>query len=323
MPQTDSSPRTQSPAVPPGRSARIDDIEPVIQASAEAARPGRTGRRDFLRAAVSLAAGAALLPPGTGHAAKPVDSAALRAQRLAWAGVRLQLGRDTLFLDPLLDPAVWGPALKDPLVPLDVTDGGRFVLVTHRHPDHFDRVAVRKVLGDTGTLVCAPDTAAAAAAAGFRVRSAPLYEPVLLNDFTATAVPAADGYGDAQVSWVVSGGGRRIIHCGDTLWHGSWWHIGRQFGPFDAAFLPINGARFGWRKPVSDVHAVLTPEQAVAAAVVLGARLLVPIHYGVAASEDYQEVPDAEALLLAAARKRKVNVELARPGEWLSWQPRT
>ncbi|RKH40850.1 MBL fold metallo-hydrolase [Corallococcus sicarius] len=293
-----------------------------FQASAEAARPERTGRRDFLRAAVSLAAGAALLPPGTGRAAKPVDSAALRAQRLAWAGVRLQLGRDTLFLDPLLDPAVWGPALKDPLVPLDVGDGGRFVLVTHRHPDHFDRMAVRKVLGDTGTLVCAPDTAAVAAAAGFRVRSAPLYEPVLLNDFTATAVPAADGYGDNQVSWIVSGGGRRIIHCGDTLWHGSWWHIGRQFGPFDAAFLPINGARFGWRKPVSDVHAVLTPEQAVAAAVVLGARLLVPIHYGVAASEDYQEVPDAEALLLAAARKRKVNVELARPGEWLTWKPR-
>ncbi|ABF92518.1 conserved hypothetical protein [Myxococcus xanthus DK 1622] len=287
------------------------------------ARPSRTGRRDFLRAAVALSAGAVLLPPGTGRATKPVDSAALRAQRLAWAGVRLRLGQDTLFLDPLSDPTVWGAALKDPLVPVDVSDGGRFVLVTHRHSDHFDRVAVRQALGDSGTLVCAPDMAAAASASGFRVRSAPLYEPILLNDFTATAVPAADGYGDPQVSWVVSGGGRRIIHCGDTLWHGSWWHIGRQFGPFDAAFLPINGARFGWRKPVSDVHAVLTPEQAVAAALVLGAKLLVPIHYGLAASEDYQEVPDAEALLLAAARTRKVNVELARPGEWLTWRART
>lgn len=286
-------------------------------------RPSLTGRRDFLRAAVALSAGAVLLPPGTGHATKPVDSTALRAQRLAWAGVRLRLGQDTLFLDPLSDPTVWGAALKDPLVPLDVSDGGRFVLVTHRHSDHFDRVAVRQALGDSGTLVCAPDMAAAASASGFRVRSAPLYEPILLNDFTATAVPASDGYGDPQVSWIVSGGGRRIIHCGDTLWHGSWWHIGRQFGPFDAAFLPINGARFGWRKPVSDVHAVLTPEQAVAAAVVLGAKLLVPIHYGLAASEEYQEVPDAEALLLAAARKRKVNVELARPGEWLTWKART
>ncbi|QSQ12183.1 MBL fold metallo-hydrolase [Myxococcus landrumensis] len=281
-----------------------------------------TGRRDFLRAALSLAAGAVVLPPGLGRAAKPEESTMLRARRLAWAGVQLQLGKDSLFLDPLLDPAVWGPALKDPLVPLEAGDGGRFVLVTHRHPDHFDRMAVRKVLGDTGTLVCSPDTAVVAASAGFRVRTAPLYEPLLLNDFTVTAVPAADGYGDPQVSWVVSGGGRRIIHCGDTLWHGSWWHIGRQLGPFDAAFLPINGARFGWRKPVSDVPGVLTPEQAVAAAAVMEARLLVPIHYGVTSSEDYREVPDAEAQLLAAAKKRKVNVELARPGEWLTWKPR-
>ncbi|MCP3098648.1 MBL fold metallo-hydrolase [Myxococcus sp. K15C18031901] len=287
------------------------------------ARPRLTGRRDFLRAAVALGAGAVWVPPGTSRASPPVDSAALRAQRMAWAGVRLKLGQDTLFLDPLTDPTVWGDALKDPLIPLDVSGGNRFVLVTHRHSDHFDRLAVRQVLGDTGTLVCSPDMATLAAAAGFRVRPAPLYEPLLLNDFTVTAVPAADGYGDPQVSWVVSGGGRRIIHCGDTLWHGAWWHIGRQFGPFDAAFLPINGARFGWRKPASEMHAVLTPEQAVAAAVVLGAKLLVPIHYGVVSTEDYQEVPGVEALLLATARKRKVDVELARPGEWLTWQARS
>jgi L-ascorbate metabolism protein UlaG (beta-lactamase superfamily) len=196
------------------------------------------------------------------------------------------------------------------------------VLVTHRHPDHFDGLAVRKALGGGGSLVCTSDVAAAAADAGFSVRLAGLYEPVLLNEFTAVAVPALDGYGDPQVSWIVSGGGRRVIHCGDTLWHGAWWRIGRQFGPFDAAFLPINGARFGWRKPVSDVPAVMTPEQAVAAAVVLGARLLVPIHYGLVGAESYEEVPHAEASLLEAARKRAVAVEIVRPGNWVTWQPR-
>jgi L-ascorbate metabolism protein UlaG (beta-lactamase superfamily) len=218
---------------------------------------------------------------------------------------------------------VWGPALPDKLVPVEVTEGDRYVVITHRHPDHFDPAAARKALGTAGSVVCSADVAPAVAAAGFKVRSAPLYEPILLGDsFTATAVPAVDGYGDAQVSWVVSGGGRRIIHCGDTLWHGSWWHIGRQLGPFDAAFLPINGARFGWRKPVSDVPAVMTPEQAVAAAVVLGARLLVPIHYGVVGAEGYQEVSLPEAALLRVARERKMAVEIVRPGEWLSWQGR-
>jgi L-ascorbate metabolism protein UlaG (beta-lactamase superfamily) len=274
-------------------------------------------RREFLRL-TTLTAGVSLLPGVVRAEAAPQ----LRAQRLAWAGVKLQLDTSTLFLDPLTNPSVWEGALKEPLIDPEPGSGDRFVLVTHRHPDHFDPAAVRKALGDSGTLVCAPEVAPAGAAAGFKVRVAQHYEPQLLGDFTATSVPAVDGYGDPQVSWVVSGGGRRIIHCGDTLWHGAWWHIGRQLGPFAAAFLPINGARFGWRKPVSDVPAVLTPEQAVAAAVILGARLIVPIHYGVTGAEGYREVPDAAGALISAAAKRNVGVEIVGPGEWLTWKER-
>jgi L-ascorbate metabolism protein UlaG (beta-lactamase superfamily) len=279
-------------------------------------------RRQFLGAGAAFAAALAL-PRAAGALDGPRMAPTLRAQRLAWAGVRLQLPGATLFIDPLTNPDVWGPALTDPLIPIDTTTASRYVLVTHRHPDHFDPATVRRALGDGGVLVCAPETAALAAARGFAPRVATLYEPVLLgDDFVATAVPAVDGYGDPQVSWVVSGGGRRIIHCGDTLWHGAWWHIGRQLGPFDAAFLPINGARFAWRKPYSEVPAVMTAEQAVAAAVVLGARLIVPIHHGVNGAEGYSEQPSPEAALLQAAKRRDVPVELAHPGQWLTWSAR-
>jgi L-ascorbate metabolism protein UlaG (beta-lactamase superfamily) len=248
--------------------------------------------------------------------------AALRAQRLAWAGIRLQLETATLFLDPLLNKDVWGPALKDPLTLAGDATGDRFVVITHRHPDHCDPEAIRQALGDSGTLVYA-STTGVPNVPGVKMRAAALYEPQLLGDFTATAVPAVDGYGDPQVSWIVSAAGKRIIHCGDTLWHGAWWHIGRQFGPFDAAFLPINGARFSWRKPVSDVPAVMTAEQAVAAAVVIGAQLVVPIHYGVVGAEGYAEDPHAEEELLAFARKRHVAVEIVKPGSWLNWRKDT
>lgn len=274
-------------------------------------------RRAFLRTAAGIAAGAILASSRSLRAetAAPI----LSAQRLAWAGIRLQLPTGTLFLDPLIDTNVWGPALKDAMIPVNDATGDRFVLITHRHPDHCDPQAIRAALGDTGTLVYAA-SAGVPSVAGVKLRAAPMYEPLLLGDFTATAVPAVDGYGDPQVSWIVSAGGRRIIHCGDTLWHGAWWQIGRQYGPFDAAFLPINGARFRWRKPYSEVPAVMTAEQAVAAAVVIGARTIVPIHYGMRGAEGYEEDPDAEKELVTFGRERGVGVEIVKPGAWIDWR---
>lgn len=271
-----------------------------------------TTRRRLLQSVLGTAAASMLPSASFGN-----EAPQLRAQRLGWAGVRLQLDGANIYIDPLENEGVWGEALRKPLVQIEAPGQDRFVLVTHRHPDHCDGAAIAKLVGTGGALVAATGTCKVAA--DTRVLNANLYEPQLLGEFTATAVPAADGYGDPQISWIVSGGGRRIIHCGDTLWHGSWWRVGRQYGPFDAAFLPINGARFGWRKPVSDVPAVLTPEQAVAAAKILGAKVLVPIHYGVAPSPEYTEVPDATVKVLAEGKRRGIAVELLEPGQWLTW----
>jgi hypothetical protein len=40
------------------------------------------------------------------------------------------------------------------------------------------------------------------------------------------AVPAVDGFGAYQVSWVVMAGSHKAIHCGDTMNHGYWWDFG-------------------------------------------------------------------------------------------------
>jgi L-ascorbate metabolism protein UlaG (beta-lactamase superfamily) len=274
-------------------------------------------RRQFL----SLCAGAAavaLLPGGHGSAAALADS--LRIQRLAWAGIRLQLPGATLFVDPLINPEAWGAALDDPLIPVGDAVGDTYVLITHAHSDHFDAMAVAAALAKGGSLVHPAGTQPLPIPHGARTRPVALWEPQLLGDFTATAVPASDGYGDPQVSWVISAGGHRIFHGGDTLWHGHWWRIGRLFGPFDAAFLPINGARFGFRKPVSGQPGVLTPEQAVAAATILGARRLVPIHYGISGMEDYVEVDDPIGRLHKAARGKPIAIQPMAPGAWVDWE---
>ncbi|MDT3501986.1 MULTISPECIES: MBL fold metallo-hydrolase [Stenotrophomonas maltophilia group] len=276
--------------------------------------PSDEGRRAFLLGLASASA-AVLLPASL--LASP--QATLRVQRLAWAGIRVQLPDATLFVDPLTNPDAWGAALPDKLVSVDDAVGDTSVLITHSHSDHYDIGAAASALRRGGVLAHPIGIPPLSLPQGSRARPSPLWEPQLLGDFTATPVPAADGYGDAQVSWIVAAGGRRIFHGGDTLWHGHWWRIGRQFGPFDAAFLPVNGARFGWRKPASDQPGVLTPEQAVAAADILGAKVLVPIHYGVTGMKEYVEIPDPIGELHRAAGKRSIHVNALAPGDWLDW----
>jgi L-ascorbate metabolism protein UlaG (beta-lactamase superfamily) len=276
----------------------------------------RIRRREFIAslAAMSLVSGTRVFAAA--------DANGLRIQRLAWAGIRLQLPHATAFIDPLINPDEWGAALKDPLIPVSDAVGDTYVLITHAHGDHFDATAVAAALSRGGALVHPAETNPLPLPQRARTRPSALWEPQLLGDFTATAVPASDGYGDPQVSWVVSAAGRRIFHGGDTLWHGHWWRIGRQFGPFDAAFLPVNGARFGWRQPVSGMPSVLTPEQAVAAATILGARQLIPIHYGISGIPEYVEIENPIGRLREAARDKPVKIQPVAPGAWLDWSER-
>lgn len=98
---------------------------------------------------------------------------------------------------------------------------------------------------------------------------------------TVTPVVSLDwrGTDSDQVAWVVEGAGTRLIHCGDTMWHGNWWQIARDHGPFDLAFLPVNGVIAKFEGFEANVPVTLSPEQAVEAALVLGAPAACAIPY--------------------------------------------
>lgn len=277
-------------------------------------------RRDILKTATAFAVSAAPQPKVFADENKDDKKQdAFRIQRLSWAGVKLQYRDTTIFLDPLTNAAIWDGAWKLPIVPMEVATPQKFVLITHVHNDHFDPKAIREIGREAGvTVVCHESKASYVGSRGFRVYGTELYAPVTLGDFTVTPVPAVDGFNEYQVSWVVTNGSKRIIHCGDTLWHGGWWQVSQQQGPFDAAFLPINGAKFPQRKPFSDVEATMTPAHAVAAAVVLEAKLLVPIHYGLNDPASYLEHPNAVEELKSFAAKRNQPLRIMEPGDWVT-----
>jgi hypothetical protein len=53
---------------------------------------------------------------------------------------------------------------------------------------------------------------------------------------------------------------------------------------------------------------------------VLGARLLVPVRYGVVGAEGYAELPEVESLLETAVAHRGIAIQLVRPGDWARWR---
>ena len=73
-------------------------------------------RRQFLGlgSAAAIAAGARLRP------VPQEPSPTLRAQRLSWAGVKLEVGDRTLLIDPWISPEIWDGAWTHPIVPIEI-----------------------------------------------------------------------------------------------------------------------------------------------------------------------------------------------------------
>ena len=262
----------------------------------------------------------------------------MRLTWLGWAGAELQADGATVVVDPLEDAgAVFAPlgerAARTPRPQVVPPGAGRAVagLVTHLHRDHADAAALAGALapgapvleppaggGDAVEELALAQAEHELAAAGLERRRIAPWQSVTAGPFTLTALPACDGLGDPQVAWLVEADGVRVLHLGDTIFHGYWWRMARRHGPFDVVLVPVNGAvvDFPHRRPASPLPAALDPDQAAIAAWILGARRAIPIHAeGYEIDGVYRPVPDAAERFAAAAAERGVPVQVLDVGE--------
>ena len=153
---------------------------------------------------------------------------------------------------------------------------------------------------------------------GLQAEVVPPWEERRAGPFRIMAVPAVDGFGDPQRGWVVECEGTRVLHAGDTLFHGYWWAIARAVGPIDVAFLPVNGAviQIPPVQPPSPRHAVMLPEEAAVAAHLLRARVGVPIHHGLHQPPDYAGTPRAVERFSEKAKELGIRSLIPARGEW-------
>jgi len=209
----------------------------------------------------------------------------MKITRLSWAGLMLESAATTIYIDPLQNVANMKPFLGEPRFPVfevpKAKNGKPNALITHIHQDHFDQLLLDELLKDGGTLWGPEPVYSIALKNGLDAKCPKLYDTFSIGDFHVTAVPAVDWIGDEQVSYVISDGKHTLFHGGDTNWHGYWWKIAGQFGPFDMTFLPVNGVigAVPGIEPASEMFGTMTPMQAVTATRILGAKTLVPMHY--------------------------------------------
>ncbi|QMV44688.1 MBL fold metallo-hydrolase [Cohnella cholangitidis] len=242
-------------------------------------------------------------------------------QKLPWAGIRVQTAKTNIAIDPLFHfPSKYNEP-HEPFFPLNDFGPVDAVLITHHHADHFDPEAIADYYGrDIPVYFPKESLDFAKNSALTNIHEASIGDTFAIGDITATATYSVDGVGDPQIAWVVEGDGKRIIHCGDTLWHGYWWKIAKAYGPFDAACLPVNAAviEFPGMTP-SGQPITLSPEQAVSAANVLSATTLVPIHHtAIHHPPIYTETPDIWARLAAAAAIKELRLTILKSKETLT-----
>jgi L-ascorbate metabolism protein UlaG (beta-lactamase superfamily) len=228
----------------------------------------------------------------------------MKITRLSWAGLMLESATTTLYIDPLQNADNMNPFLgepKFPIIPVPLANTPAVhALITHVHKDHFDQPLLRALIGSKGNIWGPPTVIVLGAKDGLVINAVKLYETIMLGDFQITTVHAVDWIGEEQVSYIVCDGMHTIIHGGDTNWHGYWWPIAKQYGPFDAAFLPVNGVTGAVPGvlPLAEMYGTMTPAQAVTATRILGAKILVPMHYAQFHNAPaYTEFPDLDNVL--------------------------
>ena len=232
-------------------------------------------------------------PPGPPAPIVPPDLELIQGETaepwLVWLGHASflgSLGGERFLIDPVFSShAGWlfrrylqPPLTFDQLPDIDV------IMVTHNHYDHLDAAVFRALPQEIPVVVPMGMGDWMRDRGRGHVIELEWWQKVEVGDFRVTLVPACHwsrrGIFDTNRAlwggYVVEDEGHAVYHSGDTASFEGFAEIGRRFRSLDAAMLPIGAYEPPWFME----HYHLNPEQAARAFLDLGARSLVPMHWG-------------------------------------------
>lgn len=202
------------------------------------------------------------------------------------------------------------------------------VVISHDHYDHLDLETVTRLAREHAPTFFVPlGLKAWFTDAGIqKVVELDWWQSSRVGPLTITSTPAQHSSGRSITltdqnrrlwsSWAIASEHRRFYFAGDTGYFSGFADIARRLGPFDLATLPIGGYSDYSRHHPNHV----SPEEAVRAFQDLGARLLVPMHWGTFElnREPYGE-PPARLLREAYRHGLEEHVAVLSPGQTIRW----
>jgi N-acyl-phosphatidylethanolamine-hydrolysing phospholipase D len=253
---------------------------------------------------------------------------------LTWVGhstFAVQDGGEVFLTDPHWGPRALLPRRHQPPgVPLAAVPGQGFAVLSHNHYDHLDAWTVGQLppgldwyvpLGLGRALRRRRRRAAGELPA---VTELDWWQSVRRGRWTLTCLPAqhwSNRFGSPRnstlwCSWLLDSGRRRYYFAGDSGYFAGFSEVGRRFAPIDVAFLPIGAYEPRWFM----AYPHMNPAEAWRAFGDLGARWLVPMHWGTfdLTDEPIDLPPQDLAAAIAAAGGDPAPVRLLAIGErWL------
>lgn len=235
------------------------------------------------------------LPPSPPELSQPAsvlqnDGSPLRqgGNSLTWVGhasVVVRLDEHTVLCDPVWSPTIPGfiPRLAPTGLALEALPRIDVVLISHNHYDHLDLPTLRRLGLNTQLFVPAGLQRYFHGRGFTKVREFNWWESAQAGSLQVTFVPAQhwsrrlpwDTNQSWWGGWVIEGS-QRVYFAGDTGFFSGFVRIADRFPALDCAMLPIGAYEPRWF--MQPVH--MNPEEAGAAFALLGAKHMVPLHYG-------------------------------------------
>lgn len=199
------------------------------------------------------------------------------ALRLTWIGhstVLIETGGRRFLTDPFLRDRLGPLRRRGPSVDLDAIGPLDAVLLSHAHPDHFDRRSLRRLTGDP-LMIVPMGLGRVVERLGYPAHELAPDERTEVGGVGVVAVPARHGRWPRHPSAITLGylieGPPSVYFAGDTS---AFAGLRPLAGRVDAALLPIGS----WGPHSAPWH--LGPRGAARLAEMIGARIVVPIHWG-------------------------------------------